>query len=261
MHSRMIHILWDSPLTEAPLQVRVAVNLWQHLNPAWQVRLYSIRDLQRELHAWPTHILDANIQAQSDALRIELLAKHGGVWTDASVLPTRPLDAWIHEQVDATGFFAFRLVAMDRPLASWFLASDASCLLTQHWRNMCIKYWLSPHSNSVANSSFQKQALLDPISALCSSLLNADQQYPYFWFHYLFDMTCYSYPEVALIWRRSPRPRAAQCLRPSHLWKQKEYEAAAACLLETRAPVVKLNWRHNWNSDVLEAFASAVVQT
>jgi hypothetical protein len=33
-----------------------------------------------------------------------------------------------------------------------------------------------------------------------------------------------------------------------------------ASLMDSRAPVVKLNWRHNWSPDVLEAFANAVLR-
>lgn len=259
MSTRLVHLFWDSSVAEAPTQVRVALELWRRLNPTWQVRLYSLSEMEQELRDWPDHIMHANIQARSDALRIQLLATHGGIWADASVMPTCPLDTWIHKSVSAAGFFAFRLVGMDRPLASWFLASEADCQLTRQWRDACISYWTRPHRNSVANTGFQKRAALDPISALCSSLLDSDQQYPYFWFHYLFRVTCHAHPEAEAIWRNSPRPRAAPCLRASVLWKKKEYNSATTNLMQTTAPVVKLNWRHNWSPEVLEAFASAIL--
>jgi hypothetical protein len=252
-----VHLFWDSPLAEAPPSVRVATNLWQRLNPHWEVRIYSLTDMQYELKDWPHYIMQSNIQARSDALRIHLLAQYGGVWADASVMPARPLDTWIHESAGVTGFFGFRLVGMDRPLASWFLAAEKGCKLSSLWRDLCVAYWTKPHRNSMTGTPFQRRAALDPICALCASLLDSDEQYPYLWFHYLFRVMCHVFPEAESIWRNSPRPRAAPSLRASILWRRKEYDLAITSLLQNTAPVVKLNWRHNWSPDVLDAFASA----
>lgn len=68
-------------------------------------------------------------QKLSNWIRINLLDRHGDVWTDATCLCMQPLDEWIHDEA-RSGFFAFSKPGPDRLMSNWFLASDTECKLT-----------------------------------------------------------------------------------------------------------------------------------
>ena len=64
---------------------------------------------------------------RANVLRMELLARHGGVWVDATCFCVRPLDEWLPAQM-SSGFFAFARPARSRLLANWFLAARPTTL-------------------------------------------------------------------------------------------------------------------------------------
>jgi len=43
----------------------------------------------------------------ADLLRTELLAEHGGVWVDTSLVPIQPLDGWLDRVLAPAGFWGF----------------------------------------------------------------------------------------------------------------------------------------------------------
>ena len=63
------------------------------------------------------------IQTFSDVLRWRLLARHGGVWADATTYCCKPLDSWLPSCVSDNGFFCFK--SPEHFLYhSWFLLGD-----------------------------------------------------------------------------------------------------------------------------------------
>jgi len=82
---------------------------WRTLNPDWDVRVLD-RDAARVLA--PTYygsFVTGDVFDRihrSDALRLELLYRYGGVWADVSVCPVQPLSSWIDGAVNPTGFFS-----------------------------------------------------------------------------------------------------------------------------------------------------------
>ena len=60
---------------------------------------------------------------QADLARLDLLARHGGVWADATCFCVRPLDDWLLPCLPS-GFFAFDRPGPDRLLSTWFLAAQ-----------------------------------------------------------------------------------------------------------------------------------------
>jgi len=84
--------------------------------------------------------------AQSDLVRLSILATSGGVWADADVFCVLPLDWWLAAYTRAAGMFAFRLKGRDRSLASWFLASTAGHELLVEWRDALLLHAKSNHN-------------------------------------------------------------------------------------------------------------------
>jgi hypothetical protein len=141
---KIIWINWFQGWQSAPELVQACRRSWEVLNPDWEVRALSNctlnkwSDLSREFpflrQGWYSP------QVVSDLLRISLLSNHGGVWVDATLLATKPLNSWLPD-VLKNGFFAFSRGDSVRMLANWFLATTPSNLVINEWKHFVIDYW------------------------------------------------------------------------------------------------------------------------
>ena len=147
--------------------------LVDRFNPGWDVRLLTRPHVERLLAAAPDASLLArpiSPAALSDVVRLELLARYGGVWADATTYCLSPLDSWL-PGATASGFFAFDRPGPDRMLATWFLAAVASSPAILRWRALAQAYWThrtAPHA--------------------------------YFWCHYLFGSAYEADAQVRAVW-------------------------------------------------------------
>ncbi len=150
----------------------------------------------------------------SDILRVFLLYEFGGVWADATLYCNRPLDDWLPE-VMAEGFFAFERPGPDRPLSSWFLASEPRHALLAAWALATRDYW--------------------------AERAQADH---YFWFHRLFQGICDGDSRLAEEWRRVPKVLADG---PSRIYRLGMLSSATknAGSVDWSVPVFKLTHRYD----------------
>ncbi|WIT10744.1 capsular polysaccharide synthesis protein [Paucibacter sediminis] len=98
----------------APAFIQQCLANWRHHAPDHELRLL---DRQSLLQWIPASALRPDFDSlppyrQADWLRVQLLARHGGIWLDASTLLTRDL-AWLHEaraaaQAEYAGFYIQR---------------------------------------------------------------------------------------------------------------------------------------------------------
>ncbi|MEJ6002853.1 glycosyltransferase family 32 protein [Paucibacter soli] len=98
----------------APLFIQQCLANWRRHAPDHELRLL---DRQSLLQWIPARALRPDFDSlppyrQADWLRVQLLARHGGIWMDASTLLTRDL-AWLHEaqlaaQAEYAGFYIQR---------------------------------------------------------------------------------------------------------------------------------------------------------
>lgn len=142
---RVIWIYWAQGLKDAPEIVQYCIRSWQRQNPSWKVMILddgTLHDFVDMSDLEP----DINRTAYSDILRCRLLRKHGGVWTDATVLCATPLDQWLHAFTYG-GFFAYSWPGRDRPIASWFLASVKNGALITRLASEVDDYWANGRSN------------------------------------------------------------------------------------------------------------------
>lgn len=86
------------------------VQAWQALNPTWDVRVLNESEAIRLA---PKYALLANDKSgrhntvkRSNVLRLELLSRYGGVWSDTSNCPFRPLDSFLPQLLGTQGFYA-----------------------------------------------------------------------------------------------------------------------------------------------------------
>lgn len=124
---KIIWTYWQP--SPAPAFIQACVANWRRFAPDHEVRLLdrdSVARWQPELRpdfdALPAY-------RQADWLRIHLLARHGGIWMDASMLLSRDL-AWLHETrkkraADYVGFYIDRYTTRpELPIVeNWLMAS------------------------------------------------------------------------------------------------------------------------------------------
>ena len=178
-----IWLLWLSGWDDAPWLALHAAESWRLHNPAWRVVLLTEANLETHF-AVPAYFSSAFIspQAKSDIIRLHVLAAHGGVWADATVLCTQPLDNWLHSMLEPAGFWMYHGTGWPPPKpashantafpASWFMAAARGSYLARSWKDATDKYWASRTSG--ADDYFWMDALF-------RSLLRADPQFERQW--------------------------------------------------------------------------------
>lgn len=174
---RVVWMLWLQGWDRAPALVRACADTWRRLNPGWRVRLLdraALADVVPDDDL--AHVAGKPLEPEafSDVVRLELLARYGGVWADATAYCLRPLDEWLPSRLDA-GFFAFARPAPERLLSSWFLAAVPGNGITRAWREAARDYWAARTSRD-----------------------------DYFWVHHLFGRLHASDPGFRAAWDAVP---------------------------------------------------------
>jgi hypothetical protein len=176
---KIIWSLWLQGWDSASDLVRTCAASWSRLNPGWEVRHLTKTHVDQLFFnaASNTHLLERDIppEALSDVVRLELLARYGGVWADATTYCLAPLDEWLGPAV-ASGFFAFDRLGPDRMLSTWFLAADIPSPVISRWRDLTKAYWAVRTERDA-----------------------------YFWAHYLFAKAYETDDEVRCIWDSTPK--------------------------------------------------------
>jgi hypothetical protein len=135
---------WDTGIDTAPPLVRRCLQSVQEHLPGPVLRLSD--DTIGDHVSLPGYVSRRDISRThlSDILRLHLLAEHGGMWVDATVLVTGgpPSD------VDASPFFAFARPADPFLLSSWFLRATPGHPLVVAWRDALDAYWAASSTQS-----------------------------------------------------------------------------------------------------------------
>lgn len=124
---KIIWTYWQA--TPPPAFIQACVDNWRRHAPDHQVRLLDRSSLDAWLPALRPDFDSLPAYRQADWLRVQLLARHGGVWMDASMLLSRDL-SWLHETqkrrgADYVGFYIDRYTT--RPalpiIENWMMGS------------------------------------------------------------------------------------------------------------------------------------------
>ncbi|VDH89579.1 Hypothetical predicted protein [Mytilus galloprovincialis] len=167
---RIIWLFWDKGPKLAPNLQQACMKSWEIQNPEYEtihLNLLTAEKLIRRKEKYKDDVWNnISIQAKSDIIRVELLAKYGGVWVDATVRCNIPLIYWIEHITSVSHFFVFErtdlyITPAVRPhIASWFIASS--------------------------NCSYIVQTLRKTIQHIWAKQPNPYQVYGYFWLHKVF---------------------------------------------------------------------------
>ena len=121
------------------------IKRWRELNADHDVRVLCNKTIPEYIPEFVDIIKSSpnrSHQAQSDLLRVLLLAKYGGIWADTSVFPMQPLSDFYNEIVNDTGFFTYRFMPRvlnktmgDRETVSWFICTNKTDhYLVEKWK-------------------------------------------------------------------------------------------------------------------------------
>ncbi|ANC31546.1 Capsular polysaccharide synthesis protein [Isoptericola dokdonensis DS-3] len=183
-HQRIIWSYWEQGWKRAPHIVKACATRLQAEATEFEVRQLTARTVPKytqidpvvaeRTSKWKAHY--------SDILRVHLLAEHGGIWVDATVLTTQPLDS-LYRQVLPTPFFAYTVTKF---LSSWFLIAQRGSIVPVALRDFFDWFWQ-----------------------------NHEDLPHYFWFHLCFEALYAHLPEFTAAWdsaiiHSSPNAHALQ---------------------------------------------------
>ncbi|PNH00997.1 hypothetical protein TSOC_013164 [Tetrabaena socialis] len=136
---KIIWAYWDDN-ADMPGVVQFAIDSWRRCNPDWIINVLTPATLGTYVDTTAFRHVDSP-QRLSDYVRLNILAKHGGVWSDASIIMTQGLD-WMLEYLAESQctFFGYYLEGfttdMRYPvLESWFFACTPENPFVTHWRD------------------------------------------------------------------------------------------------------------------------------
>lgn len=124
---RRLHAFWDGP--PMPREHAGYLRRWQELHPDWGLALWDHDSYAAEFSNTRTYRYYAspsrwsprsNVwQWRTNIARLELLARHGGVWIDTDLEPRRPID----ELLERAEGGAFIVRESDRYVVNTFMGS------------------------------------------------------------------------------------------------------------------------------------------
>lgn len=244
---KKIWFLWLQGLDNAPIVVRKCYESWAKRNPGWQVILLDERNLANYISIKSR---DITSQAFSDISRINLLAKYGGVWVDATCFCNVPLDEWLQPYMKE-GFFAFERPAPDRMLSSWFLACYEDNYTIAAYQKIVNSYWdknprLTAFESSGWRRLFRRLQRRSPRVWFRPMVTKVLRVYPYFWFHYLFEILYTKDKDVRRAWGVTPKFSAdiPHNLQFAGLFNPLRHKVKSD-IDDKVSPVYKLTWKYD----------------
>ena len=138
---KTIWTYWDSD--DLPEFIQKSISKIKEMNPGWTLNVLTPTNLRQylpDVDIFSFKFADTKPR-QSDFVRLHVLPKYGGVWTDASVVPRKSFDWIIDEQkergVEFIGYFReWATTRKEYPvIESWFFACIPGCDFVSKWRD------------------------------------------------------------------------------------------------------------------------------
>lgn len=103
-----IYTFWEG---SQPELVQQSLDTWQRQSPTWDVHLINKSNLQEyiSVDSLPSGWTALDVLQLSDLVRLEVVAERGGVWLDATIALTQPLETWVQETGTPSGLIGFEL--------------------------------------------------------------------------------------------------------------------------------------------------------
>ena len=251
---KTIWMMWLQGLDNAPYIVQKCYASWKKLNPDWNIVFLDESNYRDYVDIQKTLDTDNKIEVQAKAnlIRIQLLAKYGGVWIDSTCFCLIPLDNWLQEHAKA-GFFAFDRPSDDRLMENWFMASSADCYLTKKLNDEANAYWLSNsglkrHRNDLISRLIKLFSLNRRVTRFTFSypIRKVFKAYPYHWFMYLFTELVRSDERFRQIWNETGKISAKPPHRIQRFGMTEPLTEELKKEIDAKStPLYKLTWKYD----------------
>jgi hypothetical protein len=156
---RIAYTFWDKGFDKMPEFYKLNIEHWKTLNPGWDVKVINVVEGD-ESNAFnvlshddlPRSFEQMNPVNKSDAIRLQLLKKTGGVWLDASNILIKTLDeiCWneisdpkskvIQHNFTMSAWGSDHLGRKDY-VENWFIAAPKNSELLANWGRVFNHYW------------------------------------------------------------------------------------------------------------------------
>jgi hypothetical protein len=135
----------DNP-NKMPKSVKLCIDSWKKTNPEYEITILTKKTykgyitIPEEISKHP-HFNDS-IARFSDLVRLYVLAEHGGIWIDASVLVKKSFDEFLFSKYAEFSGYYMKSITTDPKypvIESWFLAANKNSKFIQLWKNEFIQ--------------------------------------------------------------------------------------------------------------------------
>ena len=249
---KTIWFLWVQGFSNAPLVVRKCYESWLRHNPGWEIILLD----ENNIHDYfPVKTANFTPVVLSEVLRVNLLAKYGGIWVDATCFCLRPLNDWIFD-VLGNGFFVFDRPGNDRMISSWFMAAGNDSYILLEYQKAVNHFWeVNPQLKLIDSTKWAwlskyLQRFDTPVwfSSVITKVLKV---HPYFWFHYLFRQLYLADDKFKNTWDSIPKISADVPHAPQIKGLLNPLDAQMKADIDNRiSPVYKLTWKYDQAADI-----------
>ena len=195
---KKIWTYWDND--KLPKIVEKCINTWKKQNPNYEIIVLSKQNLSKYLpdvdFSKIKHIDSA--ARFSDMVRLHVLAKYGGIWSDASIICQKPYDSWIPNMQEKSNaeFVGFYIDSFTLPefkenspiIESWFFACVKDSKMVNDWLNEFLRIsdydTVDKYVDAVKSDGINIQNLTYPvylsIHVACQKILQKGPNKPYF---------------------------------------------------------------------------------
>lgn len=131
----IIWTYWNS--TDIPEVVLKCIDSWRHYNPEYEVRVVTPANFKEYVNVdiKSLSFIDGPAR-ESDTARLLLLEKYGGVWSDASILLTKPYSFSRQSEFEFIGYYIDGFTSDIRypVLENWFFATIPKGQFITKWK-------------------------------------------------------------------------------------------------------------------------------
>lgn len=139
---KKIWTFWDSE--EIPPIVQKCIDSWRTHNPDFQIIVLNKDNVYSYLPEFPVNLKHGDNPAHfSDMVRINILAKYGGIWSDASIICYGSYE-WIlklqkEKEVEFIGYWINNDTEDFPVIENWFFAAIPESNMMIDWKNELMK--------------------------------------------------------------------------------------------------------------------------
>jgi hypothetical protein len=138
---KKIWTYWDNPI-KIPKTVELCIASWKRFHPEYEIVLLTKKNYKGYVIIPEELITNQNFndspQRFSDLIRLWVLAEHGGVWMDASILVKGSIEDWLFPRyAEFSGFyFDGHTKKKEFPIIeNWFLACNKGSPFMKAWKD------------------------------------------------------------------------------------------------------------------------------